>query len=227
MSPFLTFILGAVQGITEFLPVSSSGHLVIFEHYLSSLFGKAKEALAFYTLVHFATFLVTVLYLRGDLLKILTRFSQKSESGSWARNLILLTALGSIPAGVVGLGFKDQIEASFSTTSVTANGLLLTSVLLTAAHYLQSRRKREDDLDLESEQELWPLPNKFQAFLAGVAQAVAIAPGVSRSGATLACLLILGLSVETSLKFSFLLSLPAIGGSNAARVGCARGSFHG
>ena len=106
MPLILAIVLGVVQGLTEFLPVSSSGHLVMFQHYLEAALDAPKTPLAFDVFVHLATLIVTLVFLRRDILTVLSKLLDKGEDGKMVRKLVVLVVIGSIPAAVVGLGFK-------------------------------------------------------------------------------------------------------------------------
>lgn len=207
MSIFESVILGLIQALTEFLPVSSSGHLVLFQHLL-----EVTEAnLAFDILLHLATLLVVFVYLRKDILQVLAKLFSKCDSGKRARKLALLVIVASIPAAVVGLGFKDLIRDAFKSVGAAGVGFAITTSFL-----LLAERFYKPSGDDNSE---WPLPSFKQAILIGLAQAVAITPGVSRSGSTIAASLISGLPVESSLRFSFFISIPAILGAALLEIG--------
>jgi undecaprenyl-diphosphatase len=190
-------ILGLVQGLTEFLPVSSSGHLV----FVQSLFGWREADFTFDIVVHLATLLALVVYYRQDLYSIaqgaLTG-SRQPLAGLSPRAWCGLIVLASVPAAVVGLAFKHQIEASFSDPVGNGYQLLSTAALLFSTAPLKPRGVT---LTWRS------------ALAVGVSQAVAILPGISRSGATIATALHLGIDREQAARFSFLLSIPAIAGA--------------
>lgn len=185
-------ILGLVQALTEFLPISSSGHLVLFQHILERAnFSLPQSVLTFDILIHFATLLVVFVYLRKEIKKYF--FSSKEEFFS----ILLPFVLGFVPAGISGglvLLFFGEV---FESITFVACGFLLTALILELAH------KKEPTNDFE-------IPSPKQALLIGLAQAVAVLPGVSRSGSTVGAGLLLGLPKETSLKFSFLISIPII-----------------
>lgn len=186
----MIFILAAVQALTEFLPVSSSGHLAA----LQALFpGVVDDEMALNVLLHAATLCSTILYFRKEVIDLV-----KQVFGGDLRFLILLI-VGSIPAGILGLALKDNIESVFSSLAAVGLGLLLTSVLLEFA-----RRKNAGDSEL---------PTLPQALIIGTFQAMALVPGVSRSGSTICAALFVGMKAEAAFKFSFLLSLPAIFGA--------------
>ncbi|MCB0344680.1 MAG: undecaprenyl-diphosphate phosphatase [Bdellovibrionales bacterium] len=216
MPVVFAIVLGLVQALTEFLPVSSSGHLVIFQHYLAPLMGAAPPPLAFDVFVHTATLLATVVYLRRDILGILGGLFGSGPEGQRARSLALLIILGSVPAAAVGLGLKDLVEEAFHSKNVAAIGFLITSAFLLLAHRKQLSSPGPDD-DGSAESQLssldWVIPSLGAALLIGAAQALAITPGISRSGSTIAAALLLGLPAISAIRFSFLLSLPAIGGA--------------
>lgn len=185
-------VLGVIQGLTEFLPVSSSGHLQIF----SALFGiQGEENLTFAVAVHAATVCSTIVVLRKeiwDLLQGLFRFSWNEETSYIAK-----IVLSMIPVAIVGVFFKDQVEALFgSGLLVVGVSLLLTACLLTFAYYARPRAKTTISFR--------------DAFVIGIAQACAVLPGLSRSGSTIATGILLGNNKEKVAKFSFLMVLVPI-----------------
>ena len=199
MSWIESLLMGLLQGLTEYLPISSSGHLAI----ASSLFGiEGEQNLAFTVIVHVATVLSTIVILWKEIVWILrdlfTRQSWKSYSGlnegtRYAINIII----SMIPVGVVGLFFKDRIEDIFgSGTTVVGCCLLVTAALLTFSYYAKPRQKEQI--------------SGLHAFVIGIAQAVAVLPGLSRSGSTIATGLLLGNKKERLAQFSFLMVIPPI-----------------
>ena len=188
--------LAVLQGLTEFLPVSSSGHLVLGRE----LFGfRAIDGVLVTIALHLGT-LVAVLGVYGrDLLTIL-----RDALGGRPRELGLVV-LGSVPAAVVGIGAGDALDALFESPDVAAGGLLATAAILLAGEAARRRRA-------ESAGEPAPL-GAGAALAIGVAQALAICPGISRSGSTISAGLLLGQPADRAARFSFLLSLPAIGGA--------------
>ena len=199
MSWLESLMLGLLQGLTEYLPISSSGHLAI----ASSLFGiDGEQNLAFTVLVHVATVLSTLVILWKEIVWIFrdlfSRQSWKSYSGlnegtRYAVNIII----SMIPVGIVGLFFKDSIETIFgSGTTVVGCCLLVTAALLTFSYYAKPRHR--DQI------------SGWHAFIIGIAQAVAVLPGISRSGSTIATGLILGNRKEKLAQFSFLMVIPPI-----------------
>jgi len=194
MSWLEALISGLVQGLTEFLPVSSSGHLTI----LGTLFGmNGEENLAFAVIVHIATVLSTIVVLRreiGELLSGLLSFGWNKDTKTIIKLLISM-----IPVGIVGVFFKDTIEGFFgSGLALVGWMLLLTAFLLMISYYSNPRQKTEISF--------------WDALLIGIAQACAVMPGLSRSGATIATGIMLGNKKESVAKFSFLMVIiPVLG----------------
>lgn len=189
-------VLAVVQGLTEFLPVSSSGHLVLFQHFLET-----REGDVFFDIVLHVGTLGSVLVVYWRELMRLLRFDQA------ALKYILSLAIGTLPAVAVGLLAKDFIEGLFHSPVFAAGGLLYTATLLFSTKFSRDSGSRLSDP--------WEpkaiVPSK--ALVIGVAQALAILPGISRSGSTIAASLWLGLPRAEAARFSFLLSIPAIGGA--------------
>lgn len=193
---FESILLGILQGLTEFLPVSSSGHLVIAQSLLTGFDGPAA---AFDVLLHGGTLLAVLAYFRKDIVQIL---KDMGDPGLGGLRLPILLLVGTLPAGIVGVGFGDSIKPLFSSPSVASVGLIFTSALLLLAWKLG----RGGDRTMAG----LTVP---AALLIGTFQAMAIVPGVSRSGATIAAGLFLGLTGPVAARFSFLLAIPAIGGA--------------
>ena len=193
---FESILLGILQGLTEFLPVSSSGHLVLVQSLLPGFDGPAA---AYDVLLHGGTLLAVMAYFRDDIFQILKESLKPGEGGL---RLPILLVLGSVPAGVVGVFFGDAIKPLFSAPRVASVGLLITSVLLFVTWKIKGKGGR----DLAG----LTVP---AVLLIGTFQAMAIVPGISRSGATIAAGLFLGLSGPNAARFSFLLSIPVIGGA--------------
>ena len=184
--------LGIIQGLTEYLPVSSSGHLTIASH----LFGiEGEENLAFPVAVHVATVLSTLVILWKEIVWIfrgLFRFENNDET-RYVANIVV----SMIPVGIVGVFFKDKVEAVFgSGLAIVGAMLLVTALLLTFSYYAKPRVK--DTISLKD------------AFIIGLAQAVAVLPGLSRSGSTIATGLLLGNNKARLAQFSFLMVIPPI-----------------
>lgn len=186
-------ILGIVQGLTEYLPVSSSGHLAIGQELFGMDSGEGK--LAFTVLLHIATVLSTVVILWKEIVwifKDLFKFKW-NEGTKYAVNIII----SMIPVGIVGLFFKDKVEEIFGSGLLIVGICLLITASLLAFSYFAKPRQREN---------ISPL----HAFIIGIAQALAVLPGLSRSGSTIATGLILGNKKERLAQFSFLMVIPPI-----------------
>lgn len=185
-------ILGLVQGLTEYLPVSSSGHMTI----LSTFFGiDGADGLTFTVAVHVATVLSTLVMLWREIdwiMKGLFKFEMNEET-KYALNILV----SMIPVGIVGLFFKDKVEEAFgSGLLIVGVMLIVTAVLLTFSYHARPRQKEHISL--------------WDAFVIGVAQACAVLPGLSRSGSTIATGLMLGNKKEKLAQFSFLMVIPPI-----------------
>lgn len=185
-------LLGIIQGLTEYLPVSSSGHLAIGSY----LFGvEGEDNLSFIIMVHVATVLSTFVVLWSEvswILKGLFKFEMNDET-KYALNILV----SIIPIGIVGVFFKDEVEEIFgSGLLIVGCMLLVTAALLTFTYYCKPRQKAKIGIK--------------DAFIIGLAQAVAVLPGLSRSGSTIATGLLLGNNKETLAKFSFLMVIPPI-----------------
>lgn len=199
MSWLEALILGIVQGLTEFLPVSSSGHLTI----LSNLFGLEGESnLTMIVVLHVATVLSTLLVLWKEVVWIFkdlfAKQSWKSYSGlndgtKYAINILI----SMIPVGIVGFFFKDTVEAIFGSGMLIVGIMLLVTASLLAFSYFAKPRQRENI-------------SGWHAFLIGIGQAVAVMPGLSRSGTTIATGLLLGNKKEKIAQFSFLMVIPPV-----------------
>ncbi len=188
-------VLSIVQGITEFLPVSSSGHLII----LPKIFAWKDQGLAFDAMVHLGTVLAAALYFHKDIKDIVKGLFVKASSG---RRLALGIILSMIPAVIVALLFKDWIELNVRTTTFVAVNLALWGVVLILADkYSEKLTQKKTELKEVSLK---------QAVIIGFAQALALLPGTSRSGITLTSGLFLGLTREAAIKFSFLMGIPII-----------------
>ncbi|HKJ05335.1 MAG TPA: undecaprenyl-diphosphatase UppP [Geopsychrobacteraceae bacterium] len=198
MSTFHAILLGLIQGMTEFLPVSSSGHLAITQHFLP---GFDQPGLLFDVLLHAGTMAAVLLYFRREVGQLLSAYFRKDETAATDRHLLHLLILGSIPTAIIGLSFKDFFEGLFENLPVIGAMLIVTAALLFLAGRVRHEGRGEAQM------------NYTDALLVGIAQGAAIIPGISRSGSTIACLLLRGVDGETAARFSFLLALPAVGGA--------------
>ncbi len=188
-----TLIQAVVQGITEFLPISSDGHLVIVGSLLERWFGKTSSEADNMQLIiglHLGTLIATIAVYWFELWSLLKR-----------RRLLVAIILGSIPAAVVGLTLKDWFEHTMASPLFAGLGLLVTAVFLLAGQRMELNLLELDQI---------PLPH---AFAIGCFQALALLPGVSRSGSTIAGGLMIGLTRQSATTFSFLLAVPAVGGA--------------
>lgn len=187
-------ILGLVQGLTEFIPVSSSGHLLIFHEIL----GTEENTLAFDVALHVGTLLALLIYFREDLLRLLRNIGEKNRDGRQARLLILAT----IPAALAGLLFSGYIDENLRTPVIASFSLAFVGLLMIIVDKLA-------DIDETEKEEI----TTKQGVGIGFVQAIALIPGVSRSGATMTAGLALGLTRVQAARFSFLLAVPIIAGS--------------
>jgi len=188
-------ILAIVQGLTEFLPVSSSGHLAVLQNY----FGNVDVSLDVF--LHLATLLAVLVYFFKDITAILAdffTFKTKSENFKLAIYIII----ASIPAGIFGFWLNDKIDAIFSNLILVAFGFIISRMFLFTASFI----KKDKPVNLKN------------TFMIGLAQALAILPGISRSGSTVSTGMLLGISKEKAIRFSFLLSIPAIIGASLLKI---------
>lgn len=201
-------ILGVVQGVTEFLPVSSSAHLVLVPEF----FGIPAPTVAFDVLLHLATLIAVVGYFFSDVKKMVIsvvapRRMERQEVKHW-RRLLAWLVIGSIPAAVIGGALSGFFEDLFASTTAVGVFLLVTSGLLWGADLVTARAGRIGR-ESASAGKMAPL----DAVIVGCYQALAIAPGISRSGSTIAAGVFLGFDRQTAARFAFLLSIPAILGA--------------
>ena len=194
-------ILGIIQGLTEFLPVSSSGHLEIAKAILGE--GKiAEESLLMTVVLHFATALSTIIIFRKDLKEIFVGLLQFKNNESFQFSLKIV--LSMIPAALVGVFFNDEIEALFGGDLILVGSMLLVTGLLL---FLADKAKSSDkNVGIK------------EAVIIGISQAIAILPGISRSGATISTSVLLGIDKEKSARFSFLMVVPLIFGKMAKDI---------
>ena len=191
-------VLGIVQGLTEFLPISSSGHLRI----VPAFFGWEDPGAAFTAVTQFGTMLAVLVYFRSDLLRIATTWvaslrdpSLRSEIDARMGWYILL---GTIPISIIGLVFSNQIESGARDLYLIGIALIVFSFVMLAAERYGKREREIETL------------TRRDGIIIGCAQAIALIPGVSRSGATISAGLLLGLARPAAARYSFLLSIPAV-----------------
>ncbi|MCB0431283.1 MAG: undecaprenyl-diphosphate phosphatase [Flavobacteriales bacterium] len=195
MSVLQALILGLLQGLTEFLPISSSGHIEIGKALLNVPY---TEDLTFTIVVHGATVLSTIVFFRKDILHLL----KQGLAFKWNPETAYIVNLGisMVPVGVIGLLYKDELEKlAIGNVPLVGGMLLITGVLLLMTRYIGSSTKEI---------------NPLRAFVIGVSQAIAVMPGISRSGATIGTALLMGVKKETAARFSFLMVLVPIIGAN-------------
>ena len=205
MSYLDALILGVLQGITEFLPISSSGHLVLGEHWL----GLSVESLkAFDVFVHVATLLAILIYFWKDVKELVYAFfrfvmGKLKQNDPYAR-LVLFIIIGTIPAVLVGLFGEEWIDGIFRNPRNVAAAMMIVGFVFLLGEYTYKRGGKKDNL---KKMKWW------QAVFIGVAQAVALIPGVSRSGSTIITGLFQGIDRSEAARFSFLLGIPAMAGA--------------
>jgi len=210
-------ILGIVQGLTEFLPVSSSAHLVLVPQLINVNYANPSQAVAFDTLLHLGTLLAVIAYFWKDIIHILTGFVSsildifrgKFRTGlreDPSKRLVWLLVIGTIPAALTGILLNKQFEALFNNYAAVGFFLLITGVLLWAAERVKTGHKEIKEVNFKN------------ALSIGIFQAFAIAPGISRSGSTIAAGLFSGLERELAARYSFLLAIPAIAGAALVQV---------
>lgn len=191
MDIFQAVILGIVQGLTEFLPISSSGHLVIFQ----KLFGFQEAPIVFDTLVHFGTLVALIFFFWKDIKKILKD-----------KKMILLLTVGTIPVVIVGFLLQEKIEAIFSSLLLVGISFLITATLLFFTRFVKKPQKSIKEIGVKD------------AAVVGLFQALSILPGVSRSGSTISGSLFRNINKEDAFNFSFYLGMIAILGATILQI---------
>lgn len=193
MTNLQAFLLGLLQGLTEFLPISSSGHLVFGNYF----FGIQENDIAFEVSVHVGTLIAVLIYFRKDITSLIVDFIK----GGAYRKVALMLLLALVPTMAIGFGFKDFFETVFHAPRYAAVGLLLTSLFLFIAERVKPGSR-------ELTKTRWT-----NALIVGFFQGLAIMPGISRSGSTIAAGLFSGLDRNAAARFSFLLAIPTILGA--------------
>ncbi|MCM8780460.1 MAG: undecaprenyl-diphosphate phosphatase [Candidatus Omnitrophica bacterium] len=182
-------ILGIVQGLTEFLPVSSSAHLVILQHLLEV----GQQRLALTVVLHLGTSLALLVFFFRDILRMIRKIK-----------FLFLIGIVTVVTGIIGLGLKDFLERSFNSLTTVGIALIVTGVMLILSRrFIDGQRQMPDIKD---------------AFILGVTQAIAIVPGISRSGITISTLILRRIEKKISFQFSFVASLPAVLGAGLLEV---------
>lgn len=206
MNPIHAAVLGTVQGLTEVLPISSSAHLILIPDFLKW----PESGITFDVALHIGTFLALALYFWRDILELVGNFFSALHTGpnTPAKRLPFYIIASAVPAALVGKTLEAPIEAIFrKSPTIIALLLILFGLLLAFADTAGAKRWRMDRINL-----------KF-AVLIGIAQCLALMPGVSRSGITITAALLLGFNREASARFSFLISLPIVAGAALLKVG--------
>ena len=199
---FFLALLAVVQGLTEFLPISSSGHLVLSQH----LFGLGHAPLALDAALHVGTLLSVVIVYRADLIELVTGLFR----GRWQEPALIV--LATVPVAAIGLLYEDAIESAFGDPRFAAGCLLGTAVILLLGEWGRRRSIGRPAGQAATRLTLG------RALVVGLCQCLAILPGISRSGTTIAAGLLVGLEPRAAARFSFLLSIPAVGGAAVLKV---------
>jgi len=198
---FQAIILGVIQGLTEFFPISSSAHLVIFQHFFSI----KKNVVLLDSVLHAGTLLAIILLFWKEILEILESIPSLFKKDKMDREgvkLFYLIFAGTIPTAIIGALFKREVESAFLLPKLSGGLLLFTSLILFLTKF--TREKSEAKIT--------------HAFIIGIFQGLALLPGISRSGVTIASALAIGWKREYAFKFSFLLSIPAVLGANILEI---------
>ena len=203
-------VLGLVQGLTEFIPISSSGHLVL----VPAALGWDSPGLTFDVMLHIASLAALLVYFSGDLLDITRGFFAGDRH---SRSMVLLLAIGTAPAALAGYLLADYFEDSFEDAESAALQLLITAAILFFAEQAltwHTKRTARTGAKLRTMKDM----NVVDAGAIGVAQAISILPGISRSGSTIASGLALGFTRDDSARFGFLLAIPALAGAALFKI---------
>ena len=196
---YKSLFLGLVQGLTEFLPVSSSGHLAIFQNILAL---ELESSLPYELVLHIATALATLIFFRKDIIEILSgwfrglKHKELRTSDPWRLGSCVL--IGTVLTGVIGLSTKNIVEAISQEVAMVGIFLCVTGAILLATKFAETRKRKI---------------SYSNSAIIGLVQGIATLPGISRSGSTIATAIFLGTDKEEAFKFSFLLSIPAICGA--------------
>lgn len=199
MSLVSVLLLGLLQGLTEFLPVSSSGHLVLAQSFIS---GFSQPGALLDVALHLGTLGAVCVYFRRDIVLLATAyFSADHPDAATSRRFLWLLVMGSVPTMIIGLSFREQFEALFTNPQSAALALLVTGALLFVTDRIRGQGRALSEM------------RGRDSVLIGIAQGCAIIPGISRSGTTIAAGVLLGLERDLLVRYSFLLSIPMIGGA--------------
>lgn len=205
-----SIVLGIIQGITEFLPISSSGHLTLAQHFL----GIYEDTIQFDIVVHFATLLSVFTVMRKVLIRLFFLVVEDIKRMNFSGDGIMLLCkiiVATIPVGLIGVFFRDNIETLFHNIYVVAIAFCFTGLLLLSTKFLKTPSASGDIEDIKN-------ISFLQSFVVGVFQMIAIVPGVSRSGTSIVGGMMTKLNNVTSVYFSFIISIPAILGATVLEV---------
>lgn len=215
MSWFESLILGLVQGLTEFLPVSSSAHLRL----TAAFAGWEDPGAAFTAITQIGTETAVLIYFRKDIARIISAWfrslTNKAMRSDHDAQMGWLVIIGSIPIGVLGVTLKDQIEGPFRDLRITATTLIVMGIILGVADRLAARDETGGKHRAAKERKSLKDLSVRDGLIYGVCQAMALVPGVSRSGATISGGLLMGYTREVAARYSFLLAIPAVLASGA------------
>ena len=204
MTAIKSIILGIVQGLTEFLPVSSSGHLVIFQKLLKF----NDPGVLFEIAVHLGTLVAVIIYFRKDIWEIIQSIfnwrKDAPENIKYAHHLLFHLIIASVITAIIGFAFKDTFESLFENTVLVGFMLIITGSILFASDKIRNTTKKKMSVP--------------SSLLVGLAQSIAIIPGISRSGATISAGIFTGRTRNLAARFSFLLSIPAILGATLLKI---------
>lgn len=192
-------ILGIIQGFTEFLPVSSSGHLTIFSEFINF-----DQDPSFFALLHLATFFAVFIFVFKEIKDIVIGLFKLDSK---TLNLVFKLLVSTLPAVVAGLFLEDYFKSMFNSVNMAATFLIITSIMMFLSDYFNKNEKDMNSIGYKT------------ALIIGLFQAFAILPGISRSGATLFAALMLGMTKKSAIKYSFLMSLPVTFGAGILEMG--------
>lgn len=238
---FNTILQGITQGLSEFLPISSSGHLTLLQHFTGN--NNLEANMTTDIALHFGTLIATCFFFRNDLIPYFTKAGWQDPK---RRKIFWLVFIGSIPTALIGLGLKKKFEAMFESPLAVCVALFITGLLLLISEKLKKKNDHSiksdqnnsnkeslpspatdlkeantDDLEVKNTQ---PTSDELsgltygKAIITGIAQGIACTPGISRSGSTIAAGLLLGLKGQEAARYSFLLMIPAVGGATLLEI---------
>lgn len=218
MSVLQALVLGIVQGLTEFIPISSKTHLTIIPALLfpeSHL--DASQLVPFEVMLHAGTLVAALVYFRHELFEALEGLDRKGPS----RKFALLVMIGAIPAGLIGAVFESRLQELYDRPALAAGLLVVTGVILVATESLFRRSPRDESIEQTAFSNVEKIASEVtpgKALFIGMAQILALSPGVSRAGTTIGAGLVAGLSRPQAARFSFMISIPLIAGASLAEV---------